>query len=55
MIRRKGIWSVNAGTFQNKNSGLCPDVYGGGSNLRRQLDQRLCRNTVGSNQDFTTR
>ncbi|MHB9856811.1 hypothetical protein [Streptomyces sp. YIM S03343] len=53
-IRRKGIWSVNVGTFQNKHGGLCPDVYGG-SNLGRQLDQRLCRNTVGSNQDFTTR
>ncbi|WP_438492657.1 RICIN domain-containing protein [Streptomyces asiaticus] len=41
--------------FQNKNSGLCLDVYGGGSSLGRQLDQWPCKNTVGSNQDFTPR
>ncbi|WP_435799908.1 RICIN domain-containing protein [Streptomyces canus] len=41
--------------FQNKNSGLCLDVYGGGSDLGRQLDQWPCKNTAGSNQDFTPR
>src|SRR5262249_22722665 len=33
--------------FQNKNSGLCLDVYGGGSNLGRRLDQWPCKNTAG--------
>ncbi|MEV6942193.1 RICIN domain-containing protein [Streptomyces sp. NPDC051172] len=42
-------------SFQNQNSGLCLDVYGGGSNLGRQLDQWPCKNTTGSNQDFTPR
>ncbi|MGW1749094.1 RICIN domain-containing protein [Streptomyces sp. NPDC002092] len=42
-------------SFQNKNSGLCLDVYGGTSNLGRQLDQWPCKNTAGSNQDFTPR
>ncbi|WP_374116200.1 RICIN domain-containing protein [Streptomyces sp. CoH27] len=40
-------------SFQNKNSDLCLDVYGGGSDLGRQLDQRPCKNTGGNNQDFT--
>ena len=42
-------------SFQNKNSGLCLDVHGGGSNLGQQLDQWPCKNTAGSNQDFTPR
>ncbi|MFE0325861.1 RICIN domain-containing protein [Streptomyces sp. NPDC058960] len=42
-------------SFQNKNSGLCLDVFGGGSNLGQQLDQWPCKNTQGSNQDFTPR
>ncbi|MEU2779827.1 RICIN domain-containing protein, partial [Streptomyces sp. NPDC007162] len=42
-------------SFQNQNSGLCLDVYGGGSNLGQQLDQWPCKNTAGSNQDFTPR
>ncbi|MEU6511447.1 RICIN domain-containing protein [Streptomyces sp. NPDC046942] len=40
-------------SFQNRNSDLCLDVYGGGSDLGRQLDQRPCKNTGGNNQDFT--
>ncbi|MFE2065308.1 RICIN domain-containing protein [Streptomyces sp. NPDC059467] len=42
-------------SFRNQNSGLCLDVYGGGSNLGQQLDQWPCKNTTGSNQDFTPR
>jgi hypothetical protein len=42
-------------SFQNQNSGLCLDVHGGGSTLGRQLDQWPCKNTAGSNQDFTPR
>ncbi|MEV3858685.1 RICIN domain-containing protein [Streptomyces sp. NPDC050095] len=42
-------------SFQNQNSGLCLDVHGGGSNLGQQLDQWPCKNTAGSNQDFTPR
>ncbi|MGW1289929.1 RICIN domain-containing protein [Streptomyces sp. NPDC002586] len=42
-------------SFQDQNSGLCLDVYGGGSNLGQQLDQWPCKNTAGSNQDFTPR
>ncbi|MFJ1729927.1 RICIN domain-containing protein [Streptomyces sp. NPDC088254] len=42
-------------SFQNTNSGLCLDVYGGGSNLGQQLDRWPCKNTAGSNQDFTPR
>ncbi len=38
--------------FQNKNSGLCLDVYRGGSNLGQQLDQWSCKNAAGTNQDF---
>ncbi|MER5716180.1 RICIN domain-containing protein [Streptomyces sp. NPDC002132] len=55
-----GLWlpvqqSDGSYSFQNKNSGLCLDVYGGGSNLGQQLDQWPCKNTAGSNQDFTPR
>lgn len=39
--------------FKNANSGLCLDVYGGGSNLGRQFDQWPCKNAPGTNQDFT--
>lgn len=38
--------------FQNKNSGLCLDVYGAGSNQGQQLDQWPCKNQPGTNQDF---
>jgi hypothetical protein len=38
--------------FQNKNSGLCLDVYGVGSNTGQQLDQWPCKNQPGTNQDF---
>ena len=38
--------------FQNKNSGLCLDVYGAGSNTGQQLDQWPCKNAPGTNQDF---
>ncbi|MER6122135.1 RICIN domain-containing protein [Streptomyces sp. NPDC001795] len=41
--------------FQNKNSGLCLDVYGAGSNPGQQLDQWQCKNTPGTNQDFILR
>ncbi|HZP53187.1 arabinofuranosidase catalytic domain-containing protein [Actinocrinis sp.] len=39
--------------FKNKNSGLCLDVYGAGSNNGQQLDQWPCKNAPGTNQDFT--
>ncbi len=39
--------------FKNSGSGLCLDIYGAGSNLGQQLDQWSCKNTPGSNQDFT--
>ncbi|MER5512957.1 RICIN domain-containing protein [Streptomyces sp. NPDC002766] len=42
-------------SFRNQNSGLCLDVYGGGSNPGQQLDQWPCKNTAGSNQDFDPR
>jgi hypothetical protein len=42
-------------SFQNRNSGLCLDVQGGGSDLGRQLDQWQCKNAPGTNQDFTPR
>ncbi|MGW7694548.1 RICIN domain-containing protein [Streptomyces asiaticus] len=38
--------------FQNKNSGLCLDVYGAGGNPGQQLDQWQCKNVPGTNQDF---
>ncbi|HEU5429045.1 MAG TPA: arabinofuranosidase catalytic domain-containing protein, partial [Actinocrinis sp.] len=41
--------------FKNKNSGLCLDVYGAGSNNGQQLDQWPCKNAPGTNQDFTPR
>jgi hypothetical protein len=41
--------------FQNKNSGLCLDVYGAGSNLGQQLDQWPCKNAPGTNQNFFVR
>ncbi|MEU8876709.1 RICIN domain-containing protein [Streptomyces javensis] len=55
-----GLWlpvqqSDGSYAFQNKNSGLCLDVYGGGSSPGQQLDQWPCKNTAGSNQDFTPR
>ncbi|MFF7934399.1 arabinofuranosidase catalytic domain-containing protein [Streptomyces sp. NPDC007940] len=42
-------------SFKNENSGLCLDVPGGSGDLGRQLDQWPCKNTSGSNQDFTPR
>ncbi|WP_034261696.1 arabinofuranosidase catalytic domain-containing protein [Actinospica robiniae] len=39
--------------FKNKNSGLCLDVFGAGSNNGQQLDQWPCKNAPGTNQDFT--
>ncbi|MGW4985076.1 RICIN domain-containing protein [Streptomyces mirabilis] len=42
-------------SFQNQSSGLCLDVYAGGGNLGQQLDLWSCKNTAGSNQDFTPR
>ncbi|WP_316743460.1 RICIN domain-containing protein [Streptomyces sp. MK7] len=41
--------------FQNRNSGLCLDVYGAGSNPGQQLDQWQCKNAPGTNQDFILR
>ncbi|MFJ9005651.1 RICIN domain-containing protein [Streptomyces canus] len=41
--------------FQNKNSGLCLDVYGADSTTGRQLDQWPCKNAPGTNQDFIVR
>ncbi|MFJ8948148.1 RICIN domain-containing protein [Streptomyces sp. NPDC102395] len=41
--------------FQNRNSGLCLDVYGAGSNTGQQLDQWQCKNAPGTNQDFFAR
>jgi hypothetical protein len=38
--------------FQNRNSNLCLDVYGAGSNAGQQLDQWSCKNVPGTNQDF---
>ena len=38
--------------FQNKNSGLCLDVYGASSQTGQQLDQWTCKNGPGNNQDF---
>jgi non-reducing end alpha-L-arabinofuranosidase len=39
--------------FRNQNSGLCLDVYGSSGTAGQQLDQWPCKNTPGSNQDFT--
>ncbi|MEU0945516.1 RICIN domain-containing protein [Streptomyces canus] len=41
--------------FQNRNSGLCLDVYGAGSTAGQQLDQWQCKNAPGTNQDFFVR
>ncbi|WP_328825884.1 RICIN domain-containing protein [Streptomyces sp. NBC_00252] len=55
-----GLWlpvrqSDGSYAFQNKNSALCLDVYGGGSNPGQQLDQWPCKNAPGTNQDFVPR
>ena len=55
-----GLWlpiaqSDGSWEFQNKNSGLCLDVFGAGSNLGQQLDQWPCKNAPGTNQDFFVR
>jgi len=55
-----GLWlpiaqSDGSFEFQNKNSGLCLDVFGAGSNLGQQLDQWPCKNAPGTNQDFFVR
>jgi hypothetical protein len=39
--------------FKNDNSGLCLDVTGAVSTLGQQLDQWPCKNSPGTNQDFT--
>jgi ricin-type beta-trefoil lectin protein len=41
--------------FQNSSSGLCLDIFGGGSNTGQQLDQWPCKNGPATNQDFTPR
>ena len=41
--------------FKNRNSGLCLDVYGAGSNTGQQLDQWPCKNASRTNQDFLAR
>ena len=48
MQQSDGSWE-----FKNSGSGLCLDVYGGGSNTGQQLDQWPCKNAPGNNQDFT--
>jgi len=55
-----GLWlpvrqSDGSYSFQNKNSGLCLDVYRASSTLGQQLDQWQCKNAPGTNQDFTLR
>jgi hypothetical protein len=55
-----GLWlpvaqSDGSFSFQNKNSGLCLDVFGANSNLGQQLDQWQCKNAPGTNQDFFVR
>jgi hypothetical protein len=50
MQQSDGSWQ-----FKNSASGLCLDVYGAGSNLGQQLDQWPCKNSPGTNQDFTPR
>jgi hypothetical protein len=42
-----GTWQ-----FQDKNSGLCLDVFGDSSTAGQQLDQWPCKNGPGNNQDF---
>ncbi|MYS20371.1 hypothetical protein GTW78_09045 [Streptomyces sp. SID4948] len=41
--------------FRNQNSGLCLDGFGANATPGQQLDQWTCKNTPGSNQDFTLR
>ncbi|MFJ9098059.1 RICIN domain-containing protein [Streptomyces sp. NPDC102405] len=55
-----GLWlpvrqSDGSYAFQNRNSGLCLDVYGAGSSAGQQLDQWQCKNAPGTNQDFFVR
>ncbi|WP_181804570.1 RICIN domain-containing protein [Streptomyces shenzhenensis] len=55
-----GLWlpvrqSDGSYAFQNRNSGLCLDVYGAGGNPGQQLDQWQCKNAPGTNQDFVVR
>ncbi|MEW2562502.1 RICIN domain-containing protein [Streptomyces griseorubiginosus] len=55
-----GLWlavrqSDGSYAFQNKNSGLCLDVYGAGNTTGQQLDQWPCKNAPGTNQDFFVR
>ncbi|MEU6512307.1 RICIN domain-containing protein [Streptomyces sp. NPDC046942] len=55
-----GLWlpvrqSDGSYAFQNRNSSLCLDVYGAGSNAGQQLDQWQCKNAPGTNQDFVVR
>ena len=55
-----GLWlpqqqSDGSWEFKNQNSGLCLDVFGGGSNTGQQLDQWPCKNGPGTNQDFVVR
>jgi hypothetical protein len=42
-------------SFQNRNSGLCLDVYRATSTAGQQLDQWTCKNAPGTNQDFVLR
>ncbi|RRR84131.1 RICIN domain-containing protein [Streptomyces sp. RP5T] len=55
-----GLWlpvrqSDGSYAFQNRNSGLCLDVYGAGATAGQQLDQWQCKNAPGTNQDFFVR
>ncbi|MGW4984829.1 RICIN domain-containing protein [Streptomyces mirabilis] len=42
-------------SFQNRNSGLCLDVYRAVSTAGQQLDQWQCKIAPGTNQDFAVR
>ncbi|MFF0133503.1 RICIN domain-containing protein [Streptomyces mirabilis] len=42
-------------SFQNRNSGLCLDVYHAVSTAGQQLDQWQCKIAPGTNQDFAVR
>ncbi|MEV5942571.1 RICIN domain-containing protein [Streptomyces sp. NPDC051994] len=55
VIQQAGLQSDGSYAFQNQNSGLCLDVHGAGNNLGQQFDQWPCKNTAGTNQDFTPR
>ena len=55
-----GLWlpvaqSDGSFAFQNRNSGLCLDVFGATATAGQQLDQWPCKDAVGTNQDFTPR